>query len=426
MPPILDLLAAGCLLAGGLVIAFAALGVARFPDPFTRMHAATKAGVVGAGLIMLGAGLALGTPWAILTALAGVAFLVATTPLASHLLGRAAYVAGAPLAPATIGDALEGVLGRRLFDIDPARRHRGKRQPRPRSEEAAMTAIPFPEAKGRPAAPPVPLRRIVCWLSGAPAQTDTSEIALALARSSGAALTALSIVAGPGEPSGPRPAGGTHWARWSAASRRERQRGAAAAALADFQDRARAAGIAAETVHEEAGPGGLARHVAAADLIVVPAGIDPAGERADGSDELATRIAGDHRVPVLRVARRTASVRRIAVLVDRRDASAGLAQSFVRIGLWAEAEIDVVPVTDDGACIDAAAAQAALLTAHGRAAETTTALGEDATIDEMAVLMRRYDAIVTVGLGGGAAWFGVARGDCRSVAAATAPLVLLP
>ena len=220
MPAVLDLLAAASLLVGGVVIALAALGVVRFPDPFTRMHAATKAGVVGAGLILLGAGLALGTLAAVLTGLAGVLFLVATTPVASHLLGRAAYVAGAPIAPATIADALAGVLDRRLFDIDPARRPRAGRKSSPSSEEFAMTAIPFPDTAA-PAAPgPAPLRRIVCWMSGASAQADASVAALALADGTGARLTALSLVAGgDGDPGGPRPVGGSHWARWSAASR---------------------------------------------------------------------------------------------------------------------------------------------------------------------------------------------------------------
>ena len=58
LPLLLDILAAACLLIGGVVMALAALGVARLPDLFMRMHAATKAGVVGTGLILTGAGLA--------------------------------------------------------------------------------------------------------------------------------------------------------------------------------------------------------------------------------------------------------------------------------------------------------------------------------------------------------------------------------
>ncbi|HLR78151.1 MAG TPA: monovalent cation/H(+) antiporter subunit G [Burkholderiaceae bacterium] len=49
-------LSAFLLLTGSLVTLIAALGVLRLPDFFMRMHAATKAGVVGPSLILLAAG----------------------------------------------------------------------------------------------------------------------------------------------------------------------------------------------------------------------------------------------------------------------------------------------------------------------------------------------------------------------------------
>ena len=45
--------AAGLLLIGSLLSAMAALGILRFPDVYTRLHAASKAGPLGAGLILL-------------------------------------------------------------------------------------------------------------------------------------------------------------------------------------------------------------------------------------------------------------------------------------------------------------------------------------------------------------------------------------
>ncbi|SRR5690606_1714150 len=104
------------ILVGAFVLASAALGVARFPDAFTRMHAATKAGVVGAGSMLLGSGLAIGTWPAMLSALAGIGFLVATVTLSAHALGRAAYLSGAPLAPETVSNALEHVYPRPARD----------------------------------------------------------------------------------------------------------------------------------------------------------------------------------------------------------------------------------------------------------------------------------------------------------------------
>ena len=45
------------LMLGGAFFAFAAaIGVLRLPDLYSRMHAASKAGTVGSGLLLLAAG----------------------------------------------------------------------------------------------------------------------------------------------------------------------------------------------------------------------------------------------------------------------------------------------------------------------------------------------------------------------------------
>ena len=87
-------------------------GVLRLPDFFMRMHAATKAGVVGCGLVLIGAGLADGTAGTWVKVGVALAFLLLTTPVAGHLLGRAAYVGGAPLWQGTTSDDLRTVLPR--------------------------------------------------------------------------------------------------------------------------------------------------------------------------------------------------------------------------------------------------------------------------------------------------------------------------
>ena len=46
--------AAALLLVGSLFCVVAALGLVRFPDLYTRLHAAAKAGPIGAGLVLLG------------------------------------------------------------------------------------------------------------------------------------------------------------------------------------------------------------------------------------------------------------------------------------------------------------------------------------------------------------------------------------
>lgn len=99
-------------LAGAAFIFAAALGVLRFKDTLQRMHASTKAGTVGAGLILAGTALSLESTVGRVLALVAILFLFLTVPIAGHLLGRAAYVSGSDLVGVG-GDALKDVLKRR-------------------------------------------------------------------------------------------------------------------------------------------------------------------------------------------------------------------------------------------------------------------------------------------------------------------------
>jgi len=83
----------GALLIGvGLFFTFAmTVGMLRFPDAYTRLHAYTKGLTVGAGLLLLGA--ALRSPsvvFGLRLALVGV-FLVVTNPISTHAIARANY-----------------------------------------------------------------------------------------------------------------------------------------------------------------------------------------------------------------------------------------------------------------------------------------------------------------------------------------------
>jgi multicomponent Na+:H+ antiporter subunit G len=72
----------------------AAIGLVRLPDVYTRMHAASKAGTVGSGVILLALAIHADDAATITRALAGVAFLLLTAPIAAHLLAKAAHGAG--------------------------------------------------------------------------------------------------------------------------------------------------------------------------------------------------------------------------------------------------------------------------------------------------------------------------------------------
>ena len=103
-----EIIAASVLLLGAGFALIAAIGLLRMQDVFMRMHASTKAGTLGAGLIMLGAAIGFDSGWAAARALGAMIFLLLTAPVAAHMIGRAAYIARAPLSPRTVIDERRG------------------------------------------------------------------------------------------------------------------------------------------------------------------------------------------------------------------------------------------------------------------------------------------------------------------------------
>lgn len=86
---------AGVLVVIGASFALvAALGIVRLPDVYSRMHAASKAGTVGSGAMLIALAVFAEDAATTLRALAAVAFVMLTAPVSAHLLARAAYSAG--------------------------------------------------------------------------------------------------------------------------------------------------------------------------------------------------------------------------------------------------------------------------------------------------------------------------------------------
>ncbi|TVP80850.1 MAG: monovalent cation/H(+) antiporter subunit G [Puniceicoccaceae bacterium] len=79
------------LIVGAFFALVAGLGVTRFPDLYTRMHASTKAGAFGAALMLIAAAIHFGNLRAIFMALIIIVFFYLTTPIAAQTLGQAAY-----------------------------------------------------------------------------------------------------------------------------------------------------------------------------------------------------------------------------------------------------------------------------------------------------------------------------------------------
>lgn len=86
----------------------AAIGLLRLPDVYTRMHAASKAGTFGSGLMLVTIAIHAGEINIASRALAGVAFFLLTAPISAHLLARAAYVSGIDPWSGTVRDDLKG------------------------------------------------------------------------------------------------------------------------------------------------------------------------------------------------------------------------------------------------------------------------------------------------------------------------------
>ena len=81
-------------LSGGTFMLLAGIGILRLPDVFIRMHASTKVGTLGSGLIMAGVALHFWDPGVTFKVVLIVLFLLLTAPIGAHMIGRAALRIG--------------------------------------------------------------------------------------------------------------------------------------------------------------------------------------------------------------------------------------------------------------------------------------------------------------------------------------------
>lgn len=100
-------LGGGLLILGAIFTLLAAVGVVRLPDLYTRMHAASKAGAVGGGLVLIAVAVISMDAAVALRAIIGVIFVLLTTPVAAHLLARASYIAGYHADESTVRDDIK-------------------------------------------------------------------------------------------------------------------------------------------------------------------------------------------------------------------------------------------------------------------------------------------------------------------------------
>ncbi|MCW8193771.1 monovalent cation/H(+) antiporter subunit G [Proteobacteria bacterium 005FR1] len=90
MDTVVNIVSGACLLLGSFLIFSGGLGLLRFPDFYTRMHAAGITETLATGLILLGLMLLAG--WGIVLAklMMILLFILITSPTASHALAKSA------------------------------------------------------------------------------------------------------------------------------------------------------------------------------------------------------------------------------------------------------------------------------------------------------------------------------------------------
>ena len=102
-----DYLTGLLVIIGGIFCLVAAVGVVRLPDALMRMHAATKAGTLGTGLLIIAEALFYRQLGITLRAATVIALVLLTAPVAAHLIGRAFYRSGEALSDRTWIDELK-------------------------------------------------------------------------------------------------------------------------------------------------------------------------------------------------------------------------------------------------------------------------------------------------------------------------------
>jgi multicomponent Na+:H+ antiporter subunit G len=91
MDTVVDAVSAVFMIVGAVMSLAAAIGLLRFPDLMSRMHAATKPQVLGLFLLLAALGLQMRTWWVWPVLLVAWIFQLLTVPVSAHMVGRAGY-----------------------------------------------------------------------------------------------------------------------------------------------------------------------------------------------------------------------------------------------------------------------------------------------------------------------------------------------
>ncbi|MGO4587826.1 monovalent cation/H(+) antiporter subunit G [Paenarthrobacter sp. 2TAF44] len=113
---VIDAVTAVFLVVGALMSLGAAIGLLRFPDLMSRMHAATKPQVLGLFLMLAAMGLQMRTWWVWPVLVVAWIFQLLTAPVSAHMVGRSAYRTKHGHRELLTKDELEAVVQRAAAD----------------------------------------------------------------------------------------------------------------------------------------------------------------------------------------------------------------------------------------------------------------------------------------------------------------------
>ena len=103
-----EIITAAALVIGAAFVFIAALGAVRFPDVYTRIHAVSKATTLGLGCMLIGVAVSYPDLGVIAKIVAVLLFVFFTTPIATHMIVRAAYLTGVKQWKGTVADEMKG------------------------------------------------------------------------------------------------------------------------------------------------------------------------------------------------------------------------------------------------------------------------------------------------------------------------------
>jgi multicomponent Na+:H+ antiporter subunit G len=142
-------LAAVLMLSGTAFMGVAALGLLRLPDLYMRMHAITKAGTLGVGLLLVGVAVHFGDLSVSTRAVAVILFVLFTAPVSGHMIGRAGYLERVAMWDKTMMDEWQSSFDDMHYEENTIEQPAvgtpgsGSRQER-MSADGAMQAVPPP------------------------------------------------------------------------------------------------------------------------------------------------------------------------------------------------------------------------------------------------------------------------------------------